>query len=96
MSARHRGMAMKSSDYLGDAIEGFIADAVRAGRFASRDAMLRYGIRPILECEDSRSRFEAEIQKAIDNHDRCERILPDGAFGRLEQRYREVAGRNSA
>ena len=87
---------MASSVNLGEQLEAFIAYAVKKGRYGSRSEVLREGVRLVQEREAKWARFEAEIQKGIDSADRGELTDADEVFGRLESKYRRMAGRDAA
>jgi len=58
---------MPSSVNLGEKLEAFIAEAVKNGRYGSRSEVLREGVRLVQEREAQWARFEAEIQKGLDD-----------------------------
>jgi len=58
---------MPSSVNLGEKLEAFIAEAVTKGRYGSRSEVLREGVRLVQEREAQWARFEAEIQKGLDD-----------------------------
>ncbi len=77
---------MASSVNLGDALEAFIDDAVKNGRYGSRSEVLREGVRLVQEREALWRKFEAEIQKGLDSIDRGGGVPIDEAFERVRQK----------
>jgi len=82
---------MASSVNLGDQLEAFITDAVKNGRYGSRSEVLREGVRLVQEREAAWARFDAEIQKGIDDLDagRSENIKV--VADRLVRKYQAMA-----
>lgn len=60
--------------------EAFVEEAVKSGRYGSRDEVLREGLPVVRERQAKWARFEAEIQKGIDSLDRGEGIPLEEAF----------------
>jgi antitoxin ParD1/3/4 len=83
-------MVMASSVNLGEQLESFIDQAVKAGRYGSRSEVLREGVRLVQEREARLARFDAEIMKAIASSERGESIPLDQAFEELEDYVREL------
>lgn len=76
--------------------EAFIEEAVKSGRYASRAEVLREGLSKVRESEAQWARFDAEIQKGIDDLDAGRSIPLDEAFESVRrsiERKRKAAGR---
>ena len=58
---------MASSVNLGEKLEATVDKLVSEGRYGSRSEVLREGVRLIQERETALKRFEAEIQKGLDD-----------------------------
>lgn len=78
---------MASSVNLGEQLEAFITEAVRNGRYGSRSEVLREGVRLVQEREAKWARFEAEVQKGIDDADAGRTEDADVVFKRLIAKY---------
>jgi antitoxin ParD1/3/4 len=81
---------MASSVNLGDQLETFITDAVKNGRYGSRSEVLREGVRLVQEREAKWARFDAEIQKGIDDIEAGKTVPLDEAFDRLDAQIEEI------
>lgn len=76
--------------------EALIDKAVKSGRYASRAKVLREGLPLVREREAQWARFEAEIQKGIDNLDEGRSIPLEEAFESVRRHIaekRNAAGR---
>lgn len=76
--------------------EALIDNAVKSGRYGSRAEVLREGLPLLREREAQWARFDAEIQKGIDDLDAGRSIPLDEAFESVRrhiQEKRKVAGR---
>jgi antitoxin ParD1/3/4 len=58
---------MASSVNLGEKLEATVDKLVSEGRYGSRSEVLREGVRLVEEREAALKRFEAEIQKGLDD-----------------------------
>ena len=88
---------MASSVNLGDQLEAFITDAVKNGRYGSRSEVLREGVRLVQERETKWARFDAEIQKGIDDAEAGRTVPLDEAFDRVREKIRgKKAGKRAA
>ena len=87
---------MASSVNLGDQLEAFITEAVKNGRYGSRSEVLREGVRLVQEREAKWARFEAEIQKGIDDADAGRTEDADVVFKRLIDKYTAMAAKSAA
>ena len=58
---------MASSVNLGEKLEATVDKLVSEGRYGSRSEVLREGVRLVEEREAALKRFEAEIQKGVDD-----------------------------
>jgi antitoxin ParD1/3/4 len=87
---------MASSVNLGEQLEAFITEAVRKGRYGSRSEVLREGVRLVQEREAKWARFEAEIQKGIDDADAGRTEDVDVVFNRLIAKYKAMAAKSAA
>ena len=75
---------------LGPMLEAFVSEAVRAGRYPSRQAVIREAVRLLRDHEAGFLEFEREILSRIDA------AVPAGreeASDRLQRRYAETAER---
>jgi antitoxin ParD1/3/4 len=87
---------MASSVNLGDALEAFITEAVKTGRYGSRSEVLREGVRLVQEREALWAKFEAEIGKGLDDVEAGRTIPAEEVFRELKAKYRAMADeRNS-
>ncbi len=88
---------MASSVNLGEQLEAFITDAVKNGRYGSRSEVLREGVRLVQEREAKWARFDAEIQKGIDDAEAGRTVPLDEAFDRVREKIRQKkAGKRAA
>jgi antitoxin ParD1/3/4 len=88
---------MASSVNLGEQLEAFVADAVKNGRYGSRSEVLREGVRLVQERETKWARFDAEIQKGIDDSEAGRTVPLDEAFDRVREKIRsKKAGKRAA
>ena len=75
---------MASSVNLGEQLEAFITEAVEKGRYGSRSEVLREGVRLVQEREAKWARFDAEIQKGLDDLDAGRARPVDEVFDDLD------------
>jgi len=88
---------MASSVNLGEQLEAFITDAVKNGRYGSRSEVLREGVRLVQEREGKWARFDAEIQKGIDDAEAGRTVPLDEGFDRVREKIRrKKAGKRAA
>ena len=88
---------MPSSVNLGEQLEAFVAEAVKNGRYGSRSEVLREGVRLVQEREAKWARFDAEIQKGIDDAEAGRTVPLDQAFDRVREKIRKKkAGKRAA
>jgi antitoxin ParD1/3/4 len=76
--------------------EALIDNAVKSGRYASRADVLREGLSRVREREAQWARFDAEIQKGIDDLDAGRSIPLEEAFESVRRHIaekRKAAGR---
>jgi len=76
--------------------EAFIDEAVKSGRYASRAEILREGLPLVREREAQWARFDAEIQKGIDDLDAGRSLPLEEAFESVRRhiaKKRKAAGR---
>jgi antitoxin ParD1/3/4 len=76
--------------------EAFIDEAVRSGRYASRAEAVREGLPLVREREAQWARFDAEIQKGIDDLEAGRSIPLEEAFESVRRhiaKKRKAAGR---
>jgi antitoxin ParD1/3/4 len=76
--------------------EALIDKAVKSGRYASRAEVLREGLSLVREREAKWARFDAEIQKGIDDLDAGRSIPLEEAFESVRRHIaekRKAAGR---
>jgi antitoxin ParD1/3/4 len=76
--------------------EAFIDEAVKSRRYASRAEVLRERLGRVREREAQWARFDAEIQKGIDDLDAGRYVELDEAFESVRRRIqqkRKAAGR---
>ncbi len=87
---------MASSVNLGEALETFIDQAVKTGRYGSRSEVLREGVRLVQEREALWAKFEAEIQKGIDDVNAGRTVPIEEAFEKVRRAIRAKAERRAA
>ena len=76
---------MASSVNLGEQLEAFITEAVKNGRYGSRSEVLREGVRLVQEREAKWARFDAEIQKGLDDLDAGRSMPIEQVFDELNE-----------
>jgi len=76
---------MASSVNLGEQLEAFITEAVKNGRYGSRSEVLREGVRLVQEREAKWVRFDAEIQKGLDDLDAGRSMPIEQVFDELNE-----------
>lgn len=82
---------MSDDGDLGTQLEQFVAHLVETGRYASKDEVLREGVRLIQERETRLAALDAAIARGVADAD-AGRAKPLGAvFDRLDARYRALA-----
>ena len=74
-------MAMSAD--LGKALEDFVENLVKTGRYRSRSEVLREGIRLVQEREAKQMALEVLLKDAIDSADRGETIAAEDVFAEL-------------
>jgi antitoxin ParD1/3/4 len=79
---------MASSVNLGEQLEAFITEAVKNGRYGSRSEVLREGVRLVQEREAKWARFDAEIQKGLDDLDAGRSMPIEQVFDELNEYIR--------
>ena len=87
---------MASSVKLGEQLEAFIEQAVKNGRYGSRSEVLREGVRLVQEREARWSRFEAEVQKGLDDLDAGRSEDAEVVFERLIGKYEAMVAKSAA
>ncbi|QNA83081.1 type II toxin-antitoxin system ParD family antitoxin [Sphingomonas sp. So64.6b] len=87
---------MAGSVNLGDQLDGVVDKLVKAGRYGSRSEVLREGIRLVQEREAKLARFEAEIQRGIDDIAAGRTKPADEVFDRLRRKYEAMAAKSAA
>ncbi len=87
---------MASSVNLGEQLEAFITEAVKKGRYGSRSEVLREGVRLVQEREAKWARFEAELQKGLDDLDAGRTEDLEVVVERLSRKYRAMATKSAA
>ena len=87
---------MASSVNLGESLEAFITEAVKNGRYGSRSEVLREGVRLVQEREAKWARFDAEIQKGIDDLDAGRSEDAEVVFQELIAKYEAIAEKKRA
>lgn len=86
---------MASSVNLGVQLEAIVDKLVKGGRYGSRSEVLREGVRLVQEREAKLARFDAEIQKGLDDV-KAGRVIPaEEAFDRLDAYLDELMRRKS-
>ena len=80
---------MDSQHPLSPQDEAFIDEALKSGRYASRAEILRDGLSRVRESEAQWARFEAEIQKGIDDLDAGRSIPLEEAFDSVRRYIQE-------
>jgi antitoxin ParD1/3/4 len=84
---------MASSVNLGEKLEATVDKLVKEGRYGSRSEVLRAGVRLVQEREAALTRFEAEIQKGLDDV-AAGRVYPiEEVFEELKAKYMAMAER---
>lgn len=87
---------MDDDPALGPQDEAFIEEALKSGRYESRAEILREGLGKVRERQAQWTRFDAEIQKGLDDLDAGRYVELDQAFEsarRRIQQKRKAAGR---
>ena len=84
---------MPSSVNLGEKLEGFIAEAIKNGRYGSRSEILREGVRLVQEREARWARFESEIEKGIKDVEAGRTEDAEVVFDRLIEKYTALAAK---
>jgi antitoxin ParD1/3/4 len=75
---------------LGPQDEAFIDDAVKSGRYASRDEVVREGLRVLREREDRLAAIRAAVQRGIEDADAGRMIPLEEAFDRVDAMLDEM------
>lgn len=71
--------------------EAFIEEAVSSGRYASRDEVVRGGLRVLREREDEVAALRAAVQRGIEDADAGRVMDAEEAFDRLDEYIRNMA-----
>ena len=87
---------MASSVNLGPKHEATVANLVKNGRYGSRSEVLREGVRLVEEREERLVRFDAEIQKGIDDFEAGRFKSIDEVFDRLTAKYEAMVVKAAA
>lgn len=74
-------MAMSAD--LGKALEDFVENLVKTGRYRSRSEVLREGIRLVQEREAKQMALEVLLKDALDSADRGDTIAAEDVFAEL-------------
>lgn len=74
--------------------EAFLDGIVEDGRYASRDDILREGVRLVREREAKLARFDAEIMKGITSADHGDLVDVDEAFDALDRELQAIIDRD--
>jgi len=69
---------------------------VKNGRYGSRSEVLREGVRLVQEREAKWARFDAEIQKGIDDIEAGKTVPLDEAFDRLDAHIEEIVRKKTS
>ena len=87
---------MKDQPELDPRDEAFVEEVLKSGRYGSRAEVLREGLSQVREREAQWARFDAEIQKGIDDLDAGRSIPLEEAFESVRRHIdekRKAAGR---
>jgi antitoxin ParD1/3/4 len=76
---------------LGSQLESFVEALVEEGRFASRDEVLREGVRVLQEREERFAELEASLMEAAADIDAGRFYDAGEVFDELEAKYAEMA-----
>ena len=87
---------MASSVNLGAKLDEYVDRLVKDGRYGSRSEVLREGVRLVQEREAKWARFDAEIQKGIDDAEAGRTVPLDEAFDRVRERLKAKAAKRAA
>lgn len=77
---------------LGQSLEDVVAELIRSGRYDSRDAVLREGVRLVEEKEARLARLDAAIAKGIQDAEEGRLSEPAAVKSRLVLKYQSVRG----
>lgn len=77
-------------------LEALVNELLESGRFASREDVLREGLRLVRERELDRDRFRKEMTRRIAEADAGHVAPADQAFDELEQYVRSLVRKNAA
>jgi antitoxin ParD1/3/4 len=82
---------MASSVDLGNKLESFVSQLVKAGRYNSRSEILREGVRLIHERETKLAALDVSIMRGIASADAA-RVHPlEGVAAKLDAKYAKMA-----
>ncbi len=81
---------MISAD-LGQQLERYVEQLVKAGRYNSKSEVLREGVRIIQDRETRLAALDASIARGIADADAGRTTPADDVFDRLEAKYRALA-----
>ena len=77
-------------------VEALVAGLVNSGRLASREEVLREGVRLVDAQEKHRERFRNELKRRIAEADAGETIAAEQAFDELDDYVRSLTRKNAA
>jgi antitoxin ParD1/3/4 len=81
---------MDDQPQFGPQDEAFIDEAVRSGRYASRDEVVREGLRVLREREDEVAAIRAAVQRGIEDADAGRVMDAEEAFDLLDEHIRNM------
>lgn len=84
---------MISAD-LGQQLERYVEQLVKAGRYNSKSEVLREGVRIIQDRETRLAALDASIARGVADADAGRTTPADDVFDRLEAKYRALAHGN--
>lgn len=84
------------ADDLGEKLDGVIDTLVSSGRYASRSEVLSQGVLLVQKRAAAMARFEAEIQKGLDDVDAGRTYPAEQVFAELRAKYLAMAAQRSA
>ena len=76
---------------LGTALEEYVAELVAQGRYGSKSEVLREGVRLVQDREQERAYLTTVLDQALAESDHTDGEPADEVFGRLIQKYRDMA-----
>lgn len=87
---------MASSVDLGNQLEGFVSQLVKAGRYNSRSEVLREGVRLIHEREVRLAALDASIRRGIASADQDQVHDLDAVAAELDAKYAAMSDARAA